>query len=82
MTAIDWAAPAKLMERCDGGSDLYYEFTDLRSAPLGLLVAEVVAMPAPERARLVIDAGAAGMLNIGDILTLSARDDFPGVAAK
>ncbi len=77
MIVVDWSAPAKLLERRDGGSDLYFEFTELRSAPLAELVAHVAVMPASERARLVIDAGPAGTFNNGDILAFAARDDFP-----
>lgn len=78
MTLVDWSAQAKLLERQDGGSDLYYEFTQLRGAPLSELVADVAAMPAADRARMVIDAGPGGTLNVGDILALAARDDYPG----
>jgi hypothetical protein len=77
MTKIDWNAPAKLIERQDAGSDLYFDFNQLSEGALVDLVRAVVAKPAADRARLVIDAGGVGTFNIGDILALAAREDFP-----
>lgn len=74
---MDWTAEAKLLERDDSGSDMYYEFTERRTGPLSNLVASVVAMPAADAARLVIDAGAQGTFNIGEIRSLAERGDFP-----
>jgi hypothetical protein len=81
MSLVDWSGPAKLMERQDSGSDLYFEFTELRAGPLAKLVAEVVAMPATQRARMVIDAGPVGTLNVGDILALANRADYPKLSS-
>lgn len=78
MTAIDWTAPAILLERDDSGSDRDIDFREVARGVLGTIIAQVVAMPPAERARVVIDAGLQGTLAVGDILALSARDDFPG----
>lgn len=74
---MNWDAGAKLLERQDGGSDMYYEFDEKRAGTLAELVGAVVAMPPADAARLVIDAGAQGTFNIGDIRALAGRDDFP-----
>lgn len=57
---------------------MYVGFNALQSGSLAELVRVVAAMPTTERARLVIDAGPAGTFNVGDILALANRDDFPG----
>lgn len=74
---IDWNSEAKLVERQDGGSDLYVEFRELDRAPLVDLVGRVVEMPAAVRARMVIDAGEAGMFGQAEIMALAERRDFP-----
>lgn len=74
---MDWSKHAKLIERQDGGSEMFFEFRELESGTLQALVARVAAMPAPERARMVIDAGTAGTFNVGEIVALAARNDFP-----
>ncbi len=74
----DWAAPAKLFERDDSGSERDYDFHERAAGPLSELVAKVAAMTAGERARMVIDGGASGMFAVGQILELAGRDDFPG----
>ncbi|MFM9852801.1 MAG: hypothetical protein ACKVOJ_08370 [Sphingomonadaceae bacterium] len=77
MSAIDWTVPAKLLARDDAGSEMFYEFRDVGSGSLAALVAKVMAMDAQDRARVVIDAGAVGTFNIGQIVELAARGDFP-----
>jgi hypothetical protein len=74
---IEWNKVAKLLERQDGGSDLYFDFTELREGSLSSLVKSVVALPSADRARMVIDAGALGTLTVTEIVALSERDDFP-----
>lgn len=74
---MDWSKPAKLLERQDGGSEMFFEFNEVASDTLQTLVTRVTAMPAAERARMVIDAGTAGTFNVGEIVALAARDDFP-----
>lgn len=74
---MDWLKPAKLLERQDEGSEMFFEFRELGSDTLYALVSRVVAMPAAERARMVIDAGTAGTFNVGEIVALAARQDFP-----
>jgi hypothetical protein len=77
MTDIDWNAPAKLIERDDAGSEMFYEFKHVNDGPLSALVAQVAALDAMTSARMVIDAGAIGMFAVGQILELSQRADFP-----
>jgi hypothetical protein len=77
MEAIDWNAPAALHERDDSGSDMHYHFKTLRKGPLGSLVRDVAAMTTAERARVVIDVEGGKSLNVGEILTLAAREDLP-----
>lgn len=76
MQDIDWGAPATLIERDDGGSDLHYDFRNIGTGTLGELVRQVAAMPADQRARLVIDSGHS-TLNVGEIMALAQRDDLP-----
>lgn len=78
MTDVKWDADAKLLEREDGGSDLYYGFKTLRSGSLAELVAHVMNLPSDQRERLVIDAVGVGSMNIHDVGLLAERDDFPG----
>lgn len=75
--AVDWMAPARLIERKDDGSDLYFDFAPIGEGSLVALVRDVMARGSGDRQRIVIDAGALGMLNIGQIVELSERDDFP-----
>lgn len=76
MNDINWDAPARLHERNDGGSDMFYDFKTLKSGSLAELIAHVMALPAEDRQRVVIDS-ASGSINIRDITTLAARPDFP-----
>jgi hypothetical protein len=76
MNAVDWNAAATLIERDDGGSELHYNFRELRKGQLGDLVREVAAMPAPERARVVIDIAGGETINVGQIMDLAARADL------
>lgn len=77
MTAIDWGTHARLMERKDEGSDLYFEFAAIAEGQLGALIGEVMRREPGDRQRVVIDAGTIGMLNIGQIVDLAERADFP-----
>ena len=77
MTAIDWMAPSKLLERTDGGSDLYFDFSPISEGGLAALIRDVMRRGSGDRQRIIIDAGALGMLNIGQIIELSERGDFP-----
>ena len=77
MEAIDWNAPATLTERDDSGSDLHYHFRKLREGLLGELVREVAAMPAAERARLVLEMPGGKTMNVGEIIALAQREDLP-----
>ncbi len=78
MTVIDWTATAILLERDDSGSDRDIDFREVRRGALSAVVADVLAMPAADRARVVIDAGLQGTMAVGDIIALAGRDDFPG----
>ena len=77
MTSIDWNGRASIQERSDEGSDMFFEFREVGQGTLAEMVRRVVAMPAQERARVVIDAGATGTMNVHDIVALSQRPDFP-----
>jgi hypothetical protein len=75
---IDWAAPAKLFERDDSGSERDYDFHERGTGTVGALIASVAAMTVDARGRLLIDAGPIGTFNIGQIIEMSMRPDFPG----
>jgi hypothetical protein len=74
MSGLDWNAEATLHERDDHGSELQYNFSALKKAPLRELVAEVAAMDTAQRARLVIDVAGGKSLNVGEILDLAAKE--------
>ena len=74
MSGLDWNAEATLHERDDQGSELQYNFSSLKKAPLRELVAEVTAMDAAERARLVIDVAGGKSLNVTEILEIAAKE--------
>jgi hypothetical protein len=78
MTAVDWNAKATLQQRDDSGSDMFYGFETIGEGPLAQMVAQVMAMPLHDRARIVLDAVGMGMLNIGQVVELSRREDYPG----
>ncbi len=80
MKTIQWDTPAKLLERDDDGSDMYFSFKTLTSGTLAELVAHVMALPSDQRDRLVIDAVGVGSLNIHDVGELAARADFPAAS--
>lgn len=74
MSSLDWNAEATLHERDDAGSEMQYNFSVLKKAPLRELVAEVAAMDVAKRARLVIDVAGGKSLNVGEILELAAKE--------
>lgn len=78
MDRMDWTGPARLHERDDSGSDMYFDFRVLKEGTLAQLVAHVASLDGDARARLVIDSSQTGSIGISDILALAARDDFPG----
>jgi glutathione peroxidase len=73
MPTTDWNAPATLHMRDDGGSEMHYNFAVLAKGTLGDLVSQVAAMPADERARVLIDVAGGSTLNVGEILALAAQ---------
>ena len=77
MQAIDWQTPATLHSRDDGGSDMHYDFRELRKGPLGDLVRHVAELPPADRARVVIDVAGGATLNVTEILNLARREDLP-----
>ncbi len=77
MNEIDWNTPAKLLERDDAGSEMFYEFKEVSAASLAALIAHVSALDTSTRARMVIDAGAAGTFGVDQIIELAGRGDFP-----
>lgn len=74
MSGLDWNADATLHERDDAGSEMQYNFSVLKKAPLRELVSEVAAMDVAQRARLVIDVAGGKSLNVGEILELAVRE--------
>lgn len=74
MSGLDWNAEATLHERDDAGSEMQYNFSVLKKAPLRDLVAEVAAMDTAQRARLVIDIAGGKSLNVGEILDLAGKE--------
>ena len=78
MTPIDWNARASIQERSDDGSDRFVEFREVAQGGFAEMIRKVIEMPTQERARVVIDAGAQGTMNVHDIVALSQRADFPG----
>lgn len=77
MDVIDWNAAAALHRRDDSGSELQYNFAELRKGTLGDLVRAVAQMDGDERARLVIDVAGGQSLGVPEILALAARADLP-----
>ena len=77
MQAIDWQTPATLHSRDDGGSDLHYDFREVRKGPLAELVRHVAALSANDRARMVVDVSGGSTLNVAQIMNLAQREDLP-----
>jgi hypothetical protein len=77
MMTIDWHAASKLLARDDAGSEMFFEFKEIGIGTLAELVTQVMALDPAERARVLIDAGAVGTFNVGQIAELAARDDLP-----
>ena len=73
----DWTAPAKMIERTDEGSEMSFEFVERASGTLAEMVTRVCGMTGAERARIVIDGGAQGTFNVGQILAMRADASFP-----
>ena len=77
MQTIDWQVPATLHSRDDGGSDLHYDFREIRKGPLAELVRHVAALSADDRARMVVDVSGGSTLNVAQIMNLAQREDLP-----
>ena len=77
MRPIDWQTPATLHSRDDDGSDMHYDFRELRKGPLSELVRHVATLSADERSRVVIDVAGGSTLNVAEILDLAQREDLP-----
>ena len=56
---------------------MHYNFEVLANGTLCELVRRVAAMPAAERARVVIDVTGGKSLNVSEILDLAAQEDLP-----
>lgn len=79
---MDWNANVTVHERDDAGSDMYFEFKTVNKGPLGAMVRHIAGLPAADRARLVIDLGPDGTINMTQIMALATRADFPGGAME
>lgn len=77
MTSIDWDSIATLQQRDDAGSDMFVEFKHIGDGSLAEMIGRVMQMPPHDRARVVLDAKGLGMLDVGQIVELSRRPDFP-----
>lgn len=77
MDALDWSAPATLHSRDDGGSDMHYDFRELRRGPLSELIRHVAELPPADRARVVIEVAGGATLDVAEILNLAQREDLP-----
>jgi hypothetical protein len=75
---VDWNAAATLLERDDSGSDFDINFRAVATGSLADVLIQFLAMDSAERARVIIDRGAAGNLAFNDIMALTSRADFPG----
>lgn len=73
MQSPDWNAEATLHERDDDGSEMQYNFREVKKGRLGDLVREVAGMAAADRARLVIDIPGGKSINVGEILALAGQ---------
>lgn len=73
MPSPDWNAEATLHERDDDGSEMQYNFREVKKGRLGDLVREVAGMAVADRARLVIDIPGGKSINVGEILALAER---------
>lgn len=71
MAELDWDAEATLHERDDDGSELQYNFTELATAPLRDIVAQVAAMDSAQRARLVVAVSGGQSLAVSEVLALA-----------
>ena len=74
MSGLDWDAEATLHERDDDGSELQYNFTELKTGALRDIVAEVAAMDSAQRARLVIAVAGGQSLGVSEILALAKQE--------
>ena len=77
MQTVDWQAAATLHSRDDGGSDLHYDFREVRKGPLAELVRHVAALSANDRSRMVVDVSGGSTLNVAEIMSLAQREDLP-----
>jgi len=74
MSGLDWDAEATLHERDDDGSELQYNFIELKTGALRDIVAEVAAMDSAQRARLVIAVAGGQSLGVSEILALAKQE--------
>jgi hypothetical protein len=74
MSGIDWDAEATLHERDDAGSELHYNFAELRTGPLRDIVAQVAAMDSARRARLVVAVAGGQSLGVSEVLALAQQE--------
>jgi len=77
MSDVDWNAHAVVHCRTDGGSELDFNFEELAQGPLSDMVRLVAEMSGGERARVILDVGGRGNLDIGQVMALAARPDLP-----
>lgn len=75
-THVEWNDFSELHEKSDGGG-LFSGLKAIRQGTLADLVHFVVSLPEAERGQYVIEKAGDHRLEIGEILNLARRSDFP-----
>lgn len=75
-THVEWNDFSELHEKSDGGG-LFSGLKAIRQGTLAELVHFVVSLPEDEQAQYVIDKAGDHRLEIGEILRLARRPDYP-----
>lgn len=73
---VEWSDFSELHEKSDGGG-LFSGLKAIRQGTLADLVHFVVSLPEEERAQYVIEKSGDHRLEIGEILALARRADYP-----
>ncbi|MBW8785492.1 MAG: hypothetical protein JF593_12790 [Novosphingobium sp.] len=73
---VEWDDSAEL-HRADDGGGLLNGFKAVRHGTLAELIRFVVALPAAERRRYVIERAGDHKLRADEVMALAARPDFP-----
>ncbi len=75
---IDWNDHASIHRRPEGNkSDMFRGFQVIRDGTFAEMIRFVAALPEEERQDLVIQKAGDRMFELGEIMTLSRREDMP-----